>query len=96
MSLESKIAKIQKKLDDEYPGYSEAVNGMPITDLKESIITMSRGVDEIHLAKEKDKELEDLQSQVKELAAPYSDALKKAQLKLKYMNLLLKSKTDVQ
>lgn len=95
MSLESKMAKIQKKLDDEYPGYSDAVNGMTISELKESMISMNKGIEDIHLAKEKDKELEDLQAQVSGLLAPYSDNLKKAKMKLQFMSLLLKSKTDV-
>ena len=94
MKLEEKVAEIQKKLDKEYPGYSDAVNGMTLSELKEALTVMSKNIEEIKLAREGDNKLEDAKALVTELEAPYKEALKKSEIRLKFMSLLLKLKTD--
>lgn len=96
MNLQEKLATVQKKLDNDFPGYSDAVNGMTLSELRDSVLSMSKNVEEIKLAKEADQALQDASALAKELAAPYNEAAKKAAQKLQFMNLLLKSKTDVE
>lgn len=96
MNLQEKLAAVQKKLDQEFPGYSDAINGMTLTELRDSVLSMSKNVEEIKLAKEGDKALKDASALAKELAAPYNEAARKSAQKLQFMNLLLKSKTDVE
>jgi len=95
MDLQEKLVEVQEKLDKAFPGYSDAVNGMTLTELKDQVVSMNKNIEEISLAQEADSKLEDAEALVKELKAPYTEATKKAKLKLQFMNLLLKSKTDV-
>lgn len=96
MKLQEKLVEVQKKLDKQFPGYSDAVNGMTNTELKEQVVSMNKSIEEIALAKDADEKLEDAEALVSELKAPYDEATKKAKMKLQFMNLLLKSKTDVE
>lgn len=95
MDLQEKLAAVQKKLDKQFPGYSDAINGMTNSELKEQVVQMNKNIEEIDLAKGADEKLEEAQALVAELKAPYEEASKKAKMKLQFMNLLLKSKTDV-
>ena len=96
MTLQEKLTVVQKKLDKEFPGYSDAVNGMTMTELRDSVLSMNKNIEEIQLAKGSDEALQDASALKKELEAPYNEASKKAAQKLQFMNLLLKSKTDVE
>lgn len=95
MDLQEKLVEVQKKLDKKFPGYSDAINGMTNEELKQQILSMNKNVEDILLAKDDDKKLKDAEALVAELKAPYEDASKAARIKLQFMNLLLKSKTDI-
>lgn len=73
--------KVQKEL----PDFVSEVSGLSIQDLDNRLVTLTKGLAETEKAKEEDTDLEDAKTLVSELSAPYRDAKKVLNMKIKYI-----------
>ena len=72
--------------------FKNAIASMDTEELKERVVTLSRQEGEIIKARKDDQELTDASDRVKELKAPYSEALKKVKSERQYVHVVLEER----
>lgn len=90
----SKELAIKDKVQKDYPEFTDSVDSLKLADLESNMLQMAKYREETEMAKKKDEELEKAKAEVKELQAPYNDALKALKLKMAYLGLLIKDRKD--
>lgn len=80
------------KLKNIDPNFLDEVASMTTDDLKSRVVLIAKHAEEIKEAREKDDDLKRLKEQVKVAGETYSEPLKAAALKTKYIIELLVSK----
>lgn len=83
---------INEKVEAEYPEFVQDVLGLDVDSLEKRLSTYAKHRDETEEAKKNDDELNTGKATVKEMSAPYNDALKAINLKSKYIVALIKEK----
>lgn len=89
VEIQKKLSKVKKKLDQML---IEELDDMAEADLKSRIVKCVGNIAESESAKEKDTQLQDCKVELKNLAAPYRDAISHQRAILKYVTLLLQAK----
>ena len=85
----------KEKVRKDYPDFVKATEGLPLDALKKKLTTYAKYREETTLAQKNDKKLEAAKDTVKELNAPYNDALKALKAKMAFIYLLLKDFDDI-
>jgi hypothetical protein len=80
------------KLKNIDPNFLDEVMGMSSDELKSRIVLIAKHVEEIKTAKEQDDDLKRMKEQVKVAGETYSEPLKAASLKTKFIIELLLAK----
>lgn len=87
-----RMDKILKTVRKNFPGYEDVINAMSERELKEAMVQLNKGIDDIAEAKSKDKELINVSELKSELEAPYNEMSKKAETKLTFLSIVYKDK----
>jgi hypothetical protein len=85
-------ASLKKKMQKDDPLFTDSVDGLPAEDLKKNILQYAKHQHDVEMALKNDEGIKDLQEQLKEMKAPYSETLKKLKQKLSYLHIILKDK----
>lgn len=85
--------KLKKQVQKKFPVFTDAVDGLSAKDLEGQLLHYSKHREETLIAQKEDKQLEDAKELVKELNAPYSEAVADLKLKTAYLALLIKEKS---
>ncbi len=81
-----------KKPDTVSEEFKNAIATMNSPELKERVVTLSRQEGEIIKARKDDLELTEVLERVKELKAPYAEALKKVKSERQYVHVVLEER----
>lgn len=85
----SKKDIIKKKAEKEFPEFVDMLIGANKQSLENNLLTYAKHREEVELAKSEDEGLASAKETVKELSAPYNDAIKALKLKLAYIHVML-------
>ena len=85
-------AALKKKMQKKDPTFTDSVDGLPAPDVKANILVYSKHLHDTEMALKNDDEIKDLQEQLKELKAPYTETSKMLKEKINYLHLILKDK----
>ena len=85
-------AALKKKLQKKDPVFTDSVDGLPAPDLKQNILLYSKHMHDTEMALKNDEEIQDVQEQLKEMKAPYTETMRMLKEKIKYLHLILKDK----
>ena len=96
MEKEVRMQKFKDKVGKDYPDFVQATQGLSAEDLRKKLLTYSKYREETSLAQSNDVKLQAAREQVKELNAPYKDALKALKAKIAFIYLLLKDFDDIE
>ncbi len=72
--------------------FKNAVASMDTDELKERVVTLSKQEGEIIKARKDDSDLTDATERVKEMKAPYAEALKKVKSERQYVHTILEER----
>jgi hypothetical protein len=87
-------AMLKKKVQKDNPTFTDSVDGLTVTDLEKNMLMYAKHKEDTEMALKEDEEIQDIQEQLKELKAPYGDAMKSLKMKMAYINILIREKTD--
>jgi hypothetical protein len=90
--LEKDLSALKKKVQKEHPVFTDSVDGLPLKELKESVLIYSKYQHETDMALKNDEQIERVAQSLNELKAPYRDALKALKMKIQYLHLLMQDK----
>lgn len=88
----AKKEAIKTKVEKEFPDFVDMISSAEIASLEKNLYIYAKHREETELAKVEDEELQMAKERVKDLSAPYSDAIKALKLKMAYINLLIEEK----
>ena len=88
----SKELAIRDKAQKDYPEFTDSVDSLQLAELEKNMLTLAKYREETELAKKKDEALEKAKNEVKELQAPYNDALKALKIKMAYLGILIQER----
>lgn len=89
---QSKELAVKTKAQKEFPEFTDSVDSLKLQDLETNMLTLAKYREETELAKQKDEALAKAKEEVKELQAPYNDALKALKIKMAYLGVLIQEK----
>jgi hypothetical protein len=89
---EQDAAALKKKMQKKDSVFTDSVDGLPAQDLKQNILLYSKHMHDTEMALKNDEEIKDIQEQLKEMKAPYTETMKMLKEKLNYLHLILKDK----
>ena len=89
---QSKELAIKTKAQKDYPEFTDGVHSLGVEELEANMLRLAKYREETEMAKKKDEVLETTKAQVKELQAPYNDALKALKIKMAYLGLLIQER----
>jgi|GEM_PF-3137220 len=81
-----------KKQDTVSEEFKNLVNSMNTAELKERVVTLSKQEGEVIKARKEDLDLSDATALVKELKAPYGEALKKVRAERQFVHVILEER----
>jgi uncharacterized protein (DUF2252 family) len=87
-----KQAKLEKAINESDSSFCGEVRGMNLDQIKERLSKLSLDAQSIVRAKEEDEELTAAKEEVKEMGAPYREAMKKVRQKLDFLVSILEEK----
>jgi hypothetical protein len=87
-------AMLKKKVQKDNPTFTDSVDGLTVTDLEKNMLMYAKHKEDTEMALKEDEEIQDIQEQLKELKAPYGDAMKSLKMTMAYINILIREKTD--
>lgn len=88
----SKELAMKTKAQKEYPEFTDGVDSLNSEQLEANMLQLAKYREETEMAKKKDEGLERAKEMVKELQAPYNDALKALKIKMAYLALLIQER----
>jgi len=88
----SKELALKTKTQKEHPDFTDSVDSLSVSELEANMLRLAKYREETDLAKQKDPHLEKARAEVKELQAPYNDAMKALKLKMAYLGILISEK----
>ena len=83
---------VKNKVEKDFPEFAGEVAGLSIEELNARITHCAKASEAVQGAKEADEELENTKELVKQLLAPYREALAANRLKTRYLIALIKEK----
>jgi len=83
---------LEAKIKDAAPEFVAEVLGLSASDLDARILTLVKEIESINQAKEADEEFLAAKELVREMAAPYNESKRGAQLRIKYLIQLIGEK----
>lgn len=83
---------LKKKVQNEFPEFTESVDGLSVEKLNENLLRYAVYREETVMAKQKDEQLLKAKEEVKELQAPYNETEKALKMKMAYLHLLIVEK----
>lgn len=83
---------IRTIIQKQFPEFIDAVDGLSTDEIEKRISGYAKESQNVDDAKDADEGLADAKAQVAELSAPYKDAKKAINLKIRYLIQLLKDK----
>lgn len=83
---------LREKVESQFGDWTSTVQGLSIQELDAQILRYTKYREEIKESKTKDEQLLKTQELLKELSAPYKDAVKATELKTQYLIMLLGEK----
>lgn len=86
---------IEERIRAVAPDFVAEVVGLSIEDLDWRILGLAKEIETIQDAKESDEEFQAARELVSEMAAPYNESKRGAQLRIKYLIQLIKEKGGV-
>lgn len=86
--------EIEKKLEKIHQGFTDTVAGLTVKDLEVNILMYAKHSDDTQEFLKKNEAIKSAQEQLKELKGPSLDMLKALKLKMSYLHLLIKEKTE--
>lgn len=90
----SKKDIIKKKTQKDFPEFVDMLIGANKESLEKNLLNYAKHREEVELARSEDEGLAVAKEQVKELAAPYNDAIKALKLKLAYLHVMLQEQLE--
>lgn len=87
------ITKLEKEIAKHNESFAGEVRGMTETQLKDTLARISLRAQEIIQAKQDCDELTEAKQTVKEISAPFNEALKKEKQKIEFLVRILEEKT---
>lgn len=88
----TKELAVKTKAQKDYPEFTDSVDHLKIEELESNMLRMAKYREETEMAKKKDEVLEKAKNEVRELSAPYNDALKALKIKMAYLGILIQEK----
>lgn len=88
----SKKEAIKTKVEKDYPEFVDMLASANEESLQKNLYIYAKHREETELAKSEDEGLAMAKERVKDLSAPYSDAIKALKLKMAYINVMLEEK----
>lgn len=88
----SKELALKTKAQKDYPEFTDSVDSLKLAELESNLLRLAKYREETEMAKKKDEALEKARAEVKELQAPYNDALKALKIKMAYLGLLIQER----
>lgn len=86
---------IEEKIKAAAPDFVAEVVGLSVQDLDARVLALAKEMQSIQDAKEADEEYQAAKDLVSEMAAPYNESKRGAQLRIKYLIQLIKEKGGV-
>jgi len=87
-------AMLKKKVQKDNPTFTDSVDGLTVADLEKNMLMYAKHKEDTEMALKEDDEIRDTQEKLKELKGPYNDATKALKMKMAYINILIREKTD--
>lgn len=88
----AKKEAIKTKVEKEFPDFVDMITAADLQSLEKNLYIYAKHREETELALSEDEALALAKEQVKEMSAPYRDAIKALKLKMAYINLLIEEK----
>ena len=85
-------AALKKKMQKKDPTFTDSVDGLPAPELKQNILLYSKHLHDTEMALKNDEEIKQVQEELKEMKAPYTETMKMLKEKINYLHLILKDK----
>jgi hypothetical protein len=89
---EQDAAALKKKMQKKDSIFTDSVDGLPAADLKQNILLYSKHLHDTEMALKNDEEIKQVQEQLKEMKAPFTETMKMLKEKINYLHLILKDK----
>lgn len=89
---QTKELALKTKAQKDYPEFTDGVDNLKLAELEANLLRLAKYREETEMAKKKDSALERAKETIKELQAPYNDALKALKVKMGYLNLLIQER----
>jgi len=86
-------AMLKKKVQKDNPSFTDTVDGLTMVDLDKNLLMYAKHKEETEMQLREDEAIKNAQEALKELKAPYSDALKALKFKMAYLSILMKEKS---
>jgi cyanate lyase len=83
---------IVKKCEKDYPDFVNSHNTLGPKELEASLLIYAKHREDSEMAKKIDKDLNKAKEAVKELSAPYNDAIKALKLKTAFLHMLIQER----
>lgn len=88
----AKEKNIRLTVQKQFPEFPEVVDGLSVDELEKRLATYTKEAEAVEQAKKRDGALNTAKDQVSEYSAPYKDAKKAINLKVKYIIQLIGEK----
>jgi hypothetical protein len=89
---EQDAAALKKKMQKKDSTFTDSVDGLPATDIKQNILLYSKHLHDTEMALKNDEDIKEAQEALKEMKAPYTETMKMLKEKINYLHLILKDK----
>jgi len=87
-------SELKKAIQKKQPSFTDSVDGLTYQDIEKNMVIYAKHREDTKIAQKEDTDLDSAKESVKELNAPYKEALKALSDKLAYLNILLREKSD--
>lgn len=88
----AKELAMKTKAQKDYPEFTDSMDSLALKELESNMLILAKYREETEMAKKKDVALEKAKEEVKELQAPYNEALKALKVKMAYLGLLIQER----
>lgn len=89
---QSKELAAKTKAQKDYPEFTDSMDNLKLEELESNMLRLAKYREETEMAKKKDEVLEKTKELIKELQAPYNDALKALKVKMAYLGVLIQER----
>lgn len=87
---------LMKKVQKKFPDFTDNVDSLPLDELEKNMLIYAKHRESVEWSRKQDIELTRAQEAVKDLQAPYKEALSAIKLKMSYLNMLIEDAEPTQ